>query len=63
MNQFTTCVTNWSRIDQLKGCLESLNPKNSEMDISLACFGAKPEHRKVAREIDEVVFLGSHCTT
>ena len=58
MNQFTTCVTNWSRVDQLKGCLESLNPKNSEMDISLACFGATPEHRKVAREM---LPAGSAC--
>ena len=44
--KFTTCITNWSRINQLKGCIESLRPHEGLMDISVACFGATPEHRK-----------------
>ena len=49
--KFTTCITNWSRINQLKGCIESLRPHEGLMDISVACFGATPEHRKVCREL------------
>lgn len=51
MNKFTVCVTNFARIEQLKGCLESLQLEKGGMDVSVACFGAGPEHRKLCTQM------------
>ena len=51
MNRFTTCITNFARIEQLKGCLESLELEKGGQDVAVACFGAGPEHRKLCAKM------------
>ena len=51
MNKLTTVITNFSRIEQLKGCIESLLPCQGAMDIAVASFGGSVAHRKLLKDI------------
>lgn len=51
MNKFCTVITNFSRLDRLRGCLESLELHKGVMDVAVATFGGSPQHRKLLKEM------------
>lgn len=47
-NQFTICITNFSRPDHLRRCLESVK---SLPNVVVACYGAGPDHAKIIEQV------------
>ena len=50
MSKFTTVITNFQRLEQLKGCVESLRPSEGKMDIVVATFGGSVQHRMYLKD-------------
>ena len=50
MSKFTTVITNFQRLEQLKGCVESLRPSEGKMDVVVATFGGGVQHRMYLKD-------------
>ena len=55
MSTFTTCITNFSRLDRLKECVASLELDKHPHPVAIASFGASPYHSKFLATLPECV--------
>ena len=55
MSTFTTCITNFSRLDRLKECVASLELDKHPHPVAVASFGASPYHSKFLATLPECV--------
>lgn len=55
MSTFTTCITNFSRLDRLKECVASLELDKHPHPVAIASFGASPYHSKFIATLPEGV--------
>ena len=55
MSTFTTCITNFSRLDRLKECVASLELDKHPHPVAIASFGASPYHSKFIATLPECV--------
>ena len=55
MSTFTTCITNFSRLDRLKECVASLELDKHPHPVAIASFGASPYHNKFLATLPECV--------
>ena len=55
MSTFTTCITNFSRLDRLKECVASLELDKHPHPVAIASFGASPYHSKFLATLPEYV--------
>ena len=55
MSTFTTCITNFSRLDRLKECVASLELDKRPHPVAIASFGASPYHSKFLATLPECV--------
>ena len=55
MSTFTTCITNFSRLDRLKECVASLELDKHPHPVAIASFGASPYHSKFLATLPERV--------
>jgi len=55
LSTFTTCITNFSRLDRLKECVASLELDKHPHPVAIASFGASPYHSKFLATLPECV--------
>jgi len=55
VSTFTTCITNFSRLDRLKECVASLELGKHPHPVAIASFGASPYHNKFLATLPECV--------
>jgi len=55
MTAFTTCITNFSRLDRLKECVASLELDKHPHPVAIASFGASPYHSKFLATLPDCV--------
>jgi hypothetical protein len=55
VSTFTTCITNFSRLDRLKECVASLELDKHPHPVAIASFGASPYHSKFLATLPECV--------
>lgn len=55
MSTFTTCITNFSRLDRLKECVASLELDKRPHPVAIVSFGASPYHSKFLATLPECV--------